>query len=132
MSTWVVHPHVGRLLIEQLTNYPAAIGRAIGEHHERMDGSGYPHALRRDALSPLGRLLAVTEAALGVLRSDRPDVARVSVALDATDAAEVESVQDELFHRLRSIERATLRRARHRPLTAPPAQRPLSGYCGSV
>jgi HD domain len=77
----VVHPHVSQLLLTQLTNYPASLARAVGEHHERGDGSGYPHALRRDAISPLGRLLAVTEAALGVLRGQTPQLARVSVAL---------------------------------------------------
>ncbi|NRF65513.1 HD domain-containing protein [Aquincola sp. S2] len=77
----VVHPHVGQLLLTQLTNYPAAMARAIGEHHERLDGSGYPHGLQRDAVSPLGRLLAVTEAALAVLRGERPYLARISVAL---------------------------------------------------
>lgn len=29
----VVHPHVGHLLIAQLTNYPGALSRAIAEHH---------------------------------------------------------------------------------------------------
>ena len=77
----VVHPHVGHLLAAQLTNYPGALARAIAEHHERMDGSGYPHGLQRDAISPLGRLLAVSEATLAVLRSERPDLARASVAL---------------------------------------------------
>ena len=77
----VVHPHVGQLLITQLTNYPASLARAIAEHHERLDGSGYPHALLRDAVSPLGRLLAVTEATLGVLRGDRPDLSRASISL---------------------------------------------------
>lgn len=77
----VVHPHVGNLIVAQLTNYPGAVARAVAEHHERLDGSGYPHALRRDAVSPLGRLLAVTEASLGVLRGERPYLARVSVAL---------------------------------------------------
>ncbi len=77
----VVHPHVGELLLVQLTNYPSAIARAVAEHHERMDGSGYPHGLQRDAMSAMGRLLAVTEATLGVLRGERPDLARASVAL---------------------------------------------------
>ncbi len=77
----VVHPHVGQLLITQLTNYPAALARAIAEHHERLDGSGYPHALERDAVSPLGRMLSVTEASLAVLRSERPELSRVSIAL---------------------------------------------------
>lgn len=77
----VVHPHVGQLLIAQLTNYPGAVARAIAEHHEHGDGSGYPHRLERDATSPLGRLLAVTEAALAALRGARPHLACVSVAL---------------------------------------------------
>jgi len=77
----VVHPHVGHLIVTQLTDYPKSLARAVAEHHERLDGSGYPHALQRDAVSPLGRLLAVTEAALAALRSGRPDMARVSVAL---------------------------------------------------
>ncbi len=77
----VVHPHVGQLLITQLTNYPATVARAIAEHHERLDGSGYPHALQRDALSPLGRLLAVSEGALAALRGEHPQLARASIAL---------------------------------------------------
>ena len=77
----VVHPHVGYLLIAQLTNYPATVARAIAEHHERLDGSGYPNSLQRDQMSPLGRLLAVMEGALGVLRTAPANLARVSVAL---------------------------------------------------
>jgi hypothetical protein len=77
----VVHPHVGRLLIERLTDYPAVIGRAIAEHHERLDGSGYPHRLQRDEMSPQGRQLAVTEAALNVRRGQHPHLDRISIAL---------------------------------------------------
>ncbi len=77
----VVHPHVGQLLIAQLTDYPKALAHAVAEHHERLDGSGYPHALKREAVSPLGRLLAVTEAALAALRLKGADMARASVAL---------------------------------------------------
>jgi hypothetical protein len=77
----VVHPHVGKLLVEQLTNYPQEVARAISEHHERLDGSGYPHCLRREQVSPLGRLLAVTEGALAALRGEQPHMTRASVAL---------------------------------------------------
>jgi len=77
----VVHPHVGQLLISQLTDYPSAIARAIAEHHERLDGSGYPLRLQRDQVSPQGRLLAVTEAALNVLRAEHPQLSRASVSL---------------------------------------------------
>jgi hypothetical protein len=79
----VVHPHVGSLLVAQLTNYPATMARALAEHHERLDGSGYPHALEADRLSPLGRLLAVTEATLSAVRSPHDTLLRASVALRA-------------------------------------------------
>ncbi len=77
----VVHPHIGMLLLAQLTDAPPTVARAVAEHHERLDGSGYPHRLQGDAVSPLGRLLAATEATLGVLRHDGADLARASVAL---------------------------------------------------
>lgn len=80
----VVHPHVGRLLIEQLTHYPPEVSRAVAEHHERLDGSGFPHRLQGDQISPLGRLLAVTEGTLTALRHDGPaHLTRASVALRA-------------------------------------------------
>ena len=79
----VVHPHVGQLLVAQLTNYPSVVSRAIAEHHERLDGSGYPHALYGDQLSPMGRLLAVTEAALNAVRGPFSQLMRASVALRA-------------------------------------------------
>ena len=79
----VVHPHVGSLLLSQLTDYPTALARAVAEHHEHMDGSGYPHGLRGDQMSPMGRLLAVTEAALNAARSPFDTLLRASVALRA-------------------------------------------------
>jgi len=36
--------------------------RAIAEHHERMDGQGYPYGLSADKISTLGRILAITDA----------------------------------------------------------------------
>lgn len=77
----VVHPHVGQLLIAQLTDYPADVVRAIAEHHERLDGSGYPHCLHGDLLSMHGRLLAVTESTLATLAEPAAALARASVAL---------------------------------------------------
>lgn len=77
----VVHPHVGRLLIEQLTHYPADVSRAVAEHHERLDGSGYPLRLSGREVSPLGRLLAVVEAVLASLRPSGARLAHASVSV---------------------------------------------------
>lgn len=76
----VVHPHVGMLLVAQLTNYPGAVARAVAEHHERLDGSGYPQRLRGDGVSPLGRLAAVADT---VLRAADGSLQRASIALRA-------------------------------------------------
>jgi len=77
----VVHPHIGQLLLMQLTNYPAEVARAVAEHHERLDGSGYPHRLSRDQISPLGCMLAVTESTLSALRGEQPHLTRAGVSL---------------------------------------------------
>ncbi len=79
----VVHPHVGYLLLAQLTNYPRTIAQAVAQHHERMDGSGYPHAITGAEITPLGRMLAVVEAALNAMRSPYDRLLRASVALRA-------------------------------------------------
>lgn len=79
----VVHPHVGSLLLAQLTNYPADVARAVAEHHERLDQSGYPNALAGGQMSTQGRLLAVTEATLNALRSPYSHLLHASVALRA-------------------------------------------------
>jgi hypothetical protein len=66
-----------------LTNYPGVVARGIAEHHERLDGSGYPHALLGGKMSPMGRLLAVTEAALNAVQGPFGRLMRASVALRA-------------------------------------------------
>ena len=77
----VVHPHIGQLLLTQLTDYPKDIARAVAEHHERLDGSGYPHRLTGDKMSTLGKLLAATEEALAALRLPGATLHHASVAL---------------------------------------------------
>jgi hypothetical protein len=72
---------VGSLLLKQLTDYPAEVVRAVAEHHERMDGSGFPHCLLGDQVSPLGRLLAITESTLATLADNHAELSRASIAL---------------------------------------------------
>ena len=77
----VVHPTLGAQLLSELTDYPKAIAHAVFEHHERLDGSGYPRKLTADKLSPVGRILAVTETLCGILDARDNPVARASLAL---------------------------------------------------
>ncbi len=64
----MVHPRIAQLLLSATTDYPATLCRAVGEHHERHNGSGYPARLYGDAISPLGMLLAAVETTMGLAR----------------------------------------------------------------
>lgn len=44
---------------------------ALTEHHERLDGSGYPEGLQGDDISLLGRIVGVADV-FDALASDRP------------------------------------------------------------
>jgi hypothetical protein len=77
----VTHPRVGELLLATMTDYPSELARAIGEHHERLDGSGYPMRRRQEQISALGMLLSATETALGVGEADAAPLSRVGFAL---------------------------------------------------
>jgi hypothetical protein len=77
----VVHPRVAQVLLSATTDYPQILSRAIGEHHERLDGSGYPARAKANNLSPLGRMLAVAEVTLGIARAKSAPMTRTSFAL---------------------------------------------------
>jgi HD domain len=75
------HPHVGAMLLTQMTDYPPEIARAVSEHHERLDGTGYPFQRLGASLSPLGQLMSVAELALGIVDQQPHAAARASFAL---------------------------------------------------
>ncbi|MBA3057970.1 MAG: HD domain-containing protein [Gammaproteobacteria bacterium] len=66
------HPLVSTLLIERHHEYPRELLRAVREHHEFLDGSGYPGNLGGDAISPLGRILSLGELVTSLLASNEP------------------------------------------------------------
>ena len=66
-----VHPLTSSMLIGRFAEYPKQIARAIVEHHERLDGSGYPRGLVGDAISPLGRMLSLAEVVTAMFDGDR-------------------------------------------------------------
>lgn len=77
----VSHPLIGQRLVEQLTDYPAALAVAIGEHHERLDGTGYPARRHHDQVTKLGRLLMVMEVVLGLAGAGPDALAQTGFAL---------------------------------------------------
>jgi len=63
----IVHPHIGRLLIQDLEDCPPAVGIAVAEHHERLNGTGYPRAMIAGQSSTAGQLVASAELVAGLL-----------------------------------------------------------------
>ncbi len=77
----MVHPRIAQLLLDATTDYPATLCRAVGEHHERLNGSGYPARMVGDAISPLGLILAAVETTMGLSHAPNAPLTRASFAL---------------------------------------------------
>ncbi|MEN6561281.1 MAG: HD domain-containing phosphohydrolase [Acidobacteriota bacterium] len=67
------HPRVGFEMIKDIA-LPWPVAHIILQHHERLDGSGYPEGLAGDAILPEARILAVADVVEAVcsLRPYRP------------------------------------------------------------
>jgi len=63
-----VHPLASQMVLNAIKEIPQAARLAVLQHHERLDGSGYPHGLRADKIAPLARVLAVADVAETVIR----------------------------------------------------------------
>jgi putative nucleotidyltransferase with HDIG domain len=64
------HPKIGREIVRNI-RFPWPIAEIIGQHHERIDGSGYPDGLAGDQICIEARVLAVADVVEAML-SHRP------------------------------------------------------------
>lgn len=64
------HPRAGFEALRTIS-FPRPVARIVLEHHERLDGSGYPDALRGDEVLLESRILAVADV-LEAMTSHRP------------------------------------------------------------
>jgi HD-GYP domain-containing protein (c-di-GMP phosphodiesterase class II) len=55
------HPKLGAILLDRSENIPALTRRIVAEHHERLDGSGYPFAIRGEQISLFSQLVAIAD-----------------------------------------------------------------------
>lgn len=61
---WLIQRHP-ELAYEHLREYDGiseVVLRVAREHHERLDGSGYPHGLRGDDMHPMSKICAIVDA----------------------------------------------------------------------
>jgi putative nucleotidyltransferase with HDIG domain len=64
-----IHPIVGAEILEQV-DFPYPVVPIVRAHHEKWDGSGYPHGLRGEEIPMGARILAAVDC-LDALASDR-------------------------------------------------------------
>ncbi len=64
------HSKLGHDMLREL-EFAAPLAEIVKQHHERMDGSGYPSHLKGEEIMVEARILAVAEA-VGSMLSDRP------------------------------------------------------------
>jgi PAS domain S-box-containing protein len=74
-------------------DFPWPVGQSILQHHERLDGSGYPNHLKGDAITIEGRILGVADV-VDAMQSHRPY--REALGLDAA-LAEIEAGRGRLY-----------------------------------
>jgi len=67
------HPAIISILLERLSGWEEA-ALIVHQHHERMDGKGYPQGLKGEDICPGSKILSILDAfdAMTNTRSDRP------------------------------------------------------------
>jgi putative nucleotidyltransferase with HDIG domain len=74
-----VHPDVGYEVLKRI-DFPWPLARVVQQHHEQLDGSGYPAGLSGDAILPEARIICVADV-VEAMASHRPY--RPSLGIDS-------------------------------------------------
>ena len=64
------HPQAGRELLAAI-RFRQPVAEIVGQHHERLDGSGYPDGLKGEEILPEARILSVADV-VEAMASHRP------------------------------------------------------------
>ena len=77
----IVHPQVGYMVLSELTDYPGSVARAVREHHERANGSGYPRKLKQHEMCTDAQILSVVTTVCGIAASRHNACHRMKLGL---------------------------------------------------
>lgn len=92
---WVVlrrHPEDGARMIAPLLPWLGEWGAAVVQHHERYDGTGYPHGLRGTEISLAARIVSVADV-YEVMTAPRPYKRPMSVVASRRELVRVAGTQ---------------------------------------
>ncbi len=87
-----LHPQAGYDILKGI-DFPWPIAQMVLQHHERLDGSGYPHGLKGDEILLGARILSVADV-VEAISSHRPY--RPSLGIEAA-LAEITQFRDVYF-----------------------------------
>ena len=77
----MAHPVTGMMIVRSQGLYSKSVEQAVLEHHECMDGSGYPRGLRGEDISPMGQILLVAEVVAAFFEKYADDAAAQRLSL---------------------------------------------------
>ncbi|MGI4828186.1 MAG: HD-GYP domain-containing protein [Janthinobacterium lividum] len=123
-STVMRHPALSGSILSRVSAF-RELAVLAGEHHERLDGSGYPHQLRKEHLSLESRIIAMADC-YAAMAEDRP----YRPGLDADRI--LGNLEEDVPHRLDATCFAALQSAVKRwggnsmPVSAPQTTKPRS------
>ncbi len=86
------HSRVGSEILQDIA-FPWPVAQMILQHHERLDGSGYPDGLRGDEILLGARIIAVADV-VDAMATDRPY--RAALGIDAA-LQEIEANRGRLY-----------------------------------
>ncbi|MBY0112674.1 MAG: HD-GYP domain-containing protein [Phycisphaerales bacterium] len=83
-----LHPETGHRILKGITLLEHALGGVL-HHHERIDGRGYPHGLKGDAIPLTARIIGLADTfdAMSSNRAYRPAMPREKVLAEITRCA---------------------------------------------
>jgi hypothetical protein len=60
------HPVIGYEIVKNIANFPKVVARSVLEHHENLDGSGYPRNKTGQELESLGQLINLLDNVIAI------------------------------------------------------------------
>jgi len=75
------HPIVAERLLKRMPGVGTEVAQVVLQHHERLDGFGYPHGMRIEKLGLPGQILSAAELLVGLLESGPHPLTRATIAM---------------------------------------------------
>jgi HD-GYP domain-containing protein (c-di-GMP phosphodiesterase class II) len=102
----VAHPVIGHRVLVGLDGAGRAVAEAVLDHHERLDGHGYPRGIAGAALPVEGQVLAAAEWLMALVDRRSAPLAHAQIVTRLIDGEFSPAVLDELTAAARSADEA--------------------------